>query len=131
MKDNSGKAPFVEAIAKSALTIVAAMRNAKEQGPSLDATIQQLVDQAGGWSENLAQNVLADLETVLQLGQPMNAAMRKAYDQACKAAKAIQGFAAERPVFCTVVALGLLVVLAPCALKWLGFSKLGPIKGKF
>lgn len=121
----------MEAIAEPALTIVTAMRNAEEQGSSLDATIQQLVHQAGGWSENLAKNILAELETVLQLGGPMNAAMRKAYDQACEAAKAVQGFAADHPVFCTVVALGVLLVLAPCALKWLGFAKVGPIKGKF
>ena len=65
----------------------------------------------------------------------MNGALKEAYDKACDAAKAIEGFAAEHPiataVFCTVIALGVLVILAPYVLEALGFAELGPIEGKF
>lgn len=61
--------------------------------------------------------------------------LRGAYDRACEAARGIPGFAAEHPlatgVGCTVVALGVLVVLAPYVLGVLGFGELGPVEGKF
>lgn len=119
---------------KAALSIVSAMLDADKAGPSLDTTIQSLVHQAGGWSQYLAEKILAAIEAVLKSGKQMNAAMQEACDKACEAAKMIEGFAADHPfattVFCTVIALGVLVVLAPYALEWLGFSELGPIEGK-
>ena len=99
-----------------------------------DATIASLVHQAGGWSEYLAAKILSALETVLRAGEKLGPAMRAAYEQACEAAKAIPGFAADHPlatgVFCTVVALGVLVVLAPYVLGILGFGELGPVEGE-
>ena len=119
---------------EAASSIVSAMLNADKPGPSLDATIRSLVSQAGGWSEYLATKILEALETVLKAGTEMNPAMQEAYDKACDAAKVIEGFAADHPVatavFCTIIALGVLVVLAPYVLEFLGFSELGPIEGK-
>ena len=119
----------------AASSIVSAMLDAEKPGPSLDVTIQSLVHQAGGWSEYLATKILTALEAVLKAGTQLNPAMQKAYDKACEAAKVIEGFAADHPVatavFCTVVALGVLVVLAPYAVEWLGFAELGPVEGKF
>lgn len=90
--------------------------------------------QAGGWSEYLAAKILAALETVLRAGKDLGPALSAAYERACEAAKGIPGFAADHPlataVFCTVVALGVLVVLAPYVLEILGFAELGPVEGK-
>ena len=61
----------------------------------------------------------------------MNGAMQAAYDKACDAAEVFEGFVAGHPVFCTLVALGVLVVLAPYAVEMLGFGELGPIEGEF
>lgn len=120
---------------ESASSIVSAFQNAKEAGPSLDATIQSLVHQAGGWSEYLAAAIVSALITTLEAGSEMSAPMREAYDKACDAAKVIEGFAAEHPilttVFCTVVAMGILAILAPYVLGALGFAELGPIEGMF
>ena len=110
------------------------MLDADKNGPSLDATIQSLVHQAGGWSEYLATKILSALEAVLKAGKQMNPAMQEAYDKACEAAKMIEGFVADHPiataVFCTVIALGVLVVLSPYVLELIGFSELGPVEGK-
>ena len=119
-------------IHEAASSIVSAMRDADKHGPSLDVTIQSEVHQAGGWSEYLAKKILAALEIVLKAGQ-MNAAMEEAYGKACEAAKVFEGFAADHPlaaVFCTIVAIGVLVVLAPYAVEMLGFGELGPIEGE-
>ena len=113
---------------------MSAILDADKTGPSLDATIRSLVHQAGGWSEYLATKILTALEAVLKAGKQMNAAMQEAYDKACEAAKKIEGFAADHPiataVFCTVIALGVLVVLAPYVVELLGFGEVGPIEGK-
>ena len=119
---------------EAAEAIVAAMMDADKAGPSLDATIQSIVHQAGGWSEYLAAKALAALEAVLKAGKPLSAAMQVAYDKACEAFEATEGFAAEHPiateVLITVIALGILVELAPYVLGLLGFAELGPIEGE-
>ncbi|KAK4695603.1 hypothetical protein P7C71_g2169, partial [Lecanoromycetidae sp. Uapishka_2] len=118
---------------EAASSIVSVMLSANDTGPDLDASIRSLVHQAGGWSEYLASKILSSLEVVLKAGKEMNPAMQEAYDKACEAAKPIKGFIADHPVatavFCTVVALGVLVVLAPYVLEFLGFGELGPIEG--
>ena len=123
---------------EAATSIVSAMWDADQMGPSLDASIQSLVHQAGGWSDYLAHKVVASLEAVLKAEKPVNAAMQEAYDRACELAKEIEGFEADHPVatavFCTVIALGVLVILAPYVVEWLaiwiGMGESGPIEGK-
>lgn len=101
--------------------------------PSLPTTVNPIVHQAGGWSEYLAAKILAALQTVLEAGKPLNEAVRSAYDVACRAVEVTEGFAADHPVFCTLVALGVLVVLAPYVVEYLGFcagfGELGPVEG--
>lgn len=79
--------------------------------------------------------ILAVLQTVLEAGKPLTAAMRSAYDVACRAVEETEGFAADHPVFCTLVALGVLVVLAPYVVEYLGFcagfGEAGPVEGMF
>lgn len=122
-------------IDQAAESIVAAMMDADKAGPALDATIKSIVHQAGGWSEYLAAKSLSALETVLKAGKPLSAAMQGAYDKACEALEATEGFAAEHPiatgVLVTVIALGILVVLAPYVLELLGFAELGPVEGEW
>ena len=119
---------------EAAEAIVAAMMDADKAGPSLDATIKSIVHQTGGWSEYLAAKALTALEAGLKAGKPLSAAMQEAYDKACEALEATEGFAADHPiateVLITVIALGILVELAPYVLGLLGFAELGPIEGE-
>jgi hypothetical protein len=59
----------------------------------------------------------------------MGQAMRDAYDTAAQAVAEVLKFAKDHPVFVAVVALGILVILAPWAIEVLGFGELGPIEG--
>ncbi len=65
----------------------------------------------------------------------MNGAMREAYGKACEAARVFEGFAKEHPVavgvFVTVVAIGVVVLLAPEVLEWLGFVEWGIVEGEW
>ena len=60
--------------------------------------------------------------------------MKGAYEKAVEAAECFEGFVKEHPVevgvFCTVLAIGVLVVLAPQCLGWLGFEEVGILEGK-
>ncbi|KAL6721476.1 Exosome complex component rrp4 [Lecanora helva] len=119
-------------INEAADSIVTSMMDADKAGFSLDVTIQSIVHQAGGWSEYLAKRVVAALEQVLKTGKKLNPAMKEAYDKARDAAKVFKDFEADHPyataVFCTLIALGVLVVLAPYTLEILGFGEMGPIE---
>lgn len=84
-----------------------------------------------GWYESLAAAVLNGLENALKAAAPMGEAMKDAYEKAEQVAMDVWGFAKEHPVFCAVVALGILVILAPWAVGVLGFGELGPIEGTF
>jgi hypothetical protein len=90
--------------------------------------IQDTVHETG-WYESLAAAVLSGLENALKAGAPMGQAMKDAYEKATQIAADVLDFAKEHPVFCAVVALGILVILAPWAIEALGFGELGPIEG--
>lgn len=70
------------------------------------------------------------LENLLKEGSPISQAMRQAYDKACDAAASLAEFVHEHPILCTVIALGILVILAPAVIHTLGFGALGPGEGK-
>ena len=65
----------------------------------------------------------------------MNEGMKGAFEKACKAAESFEGFVKEHPVevgvFVTVLAIGMLAVLAPQCLAWLGFEEVGILEGRW
>ena len=61
----------------------------------------------------------------------MGQGMRDAYDKAEGVVEEVWKFAKDHPGFVAVVAVGILVILAPWAVEVLGFGELGPIEGAF
>lgn len=100
---------------------------------ALIAHIDSIAHQAGGWSEWLANMIRQGIEGALQVGKEMNAAMAAAYAKACEAARVFEHFAEDHPlataVFVTLIAIGVLVILAPYVVEMLGFAELGPLEG--
>jgi hypothetical protein len=90
--------------------------------------IQDVVRETG-WYESLAVLVLHGLENALKAGAPMGQKIKNAYEEAAKVVGDVWGFVKEHPVFFTLVALGILVILLPWAIELLGFGELGPIEG--
>jgi hypothetical protein len=90
--------------------------------------LQEVVRETG-WYESLAAAVLNGLENALKAGAPMGEAMKGAYEKAAQVVAAMWGFAKDHPVFCAIVALGILAILAPWAIRALGFAAKGPLKG--
>ena len=61
----------------------------------------------------------------------LGAAVRDAYHKAWQTANEIAGFVIQHPVKCTVIALGVLVIIAPWVIEALGFAELGPVEGVY
>jgi len=107
-------------------TLYAANTNDEQLKQSLQDSIHET-----GWYENLAVAVLTGLENAIKAETPMGQAMKDAYEIASHVVADVLEFAKEHPVFCAVVALGILVILAPWVIEVLGFGELGPIEGTF
>ena len=114
----------------AATKVVLTLQGAEKAGYNLQAVIEDIVTQAGGWSERIAVSILALLENILKAGSPLGQAMKEAYDKACEAAKSLGEFIHDHPIWFTIIALGILVILAPAVLQALGFGALGPVEGK-
>jgi hypothetical protein len=109
--------------------ILSTLYAADTNDEALVQRLQEVVHETG-WYESLVAAVLNGLEYALKVGVPMvGQAMKDAYEKAVEVAGDVWGFAKDHPVFCAVVALGILVILAPWAIEVLGFGELGPIEG--
>ena len=111
-----------------AADILSTLYSAQANDKHLVQRVQDAVHETG-WTENLAAAVLNGLENAFRNETPMGQAMKDAYDKASQVVSDILKFAREHPVFCAVVAVGILVILAPWAIEALGFSSFGPVEG--
>jgi len=83
-----------------------------------------------GWRTTLAQHVLSRLTTALRAShEHLGPTVSSACDKAWEAAQSIEGFVIQHPIMCTVIALGVLAIVAPWVLEALGFAELGPVEG--
>ncbi|KAF7504778.1 hypothetical protein GJ744_001711 [Endocarpon pusillum] len=114
-----------------AASILSTLLSAEKSGQDLDRRLQAIVGSCG-WYEGLAKRVLDGLVAVVKSGAAMSGAMKEASD---KASAAASDFVHQHPVFtaavAVVVAIGILVLLAPWAVEALGFGELGPVEGSF
>lgn len=121
-------------VEEASATILSILQNAEKAGKSLDIAVQDIATQAGGWRERLAIAVLTALLNALKGGTPFQEAMSGAYQKASDAAAGIADFAREHPLYaaavCAVVALGILMILAPYIIHALGFGVMGPVEGR-
>lgn len=111
--------------------VVNTILRAEKAGVGLRAELDAIVGPYG-WKEYLAEKVLEKLGAALQgAHDKLGPAIRDAYDKAWEAANEIEGFVIQHPVMCTIIALGVLVVIAPWVIEALGFAELGPVEGAY
>jgi ElaB/YqjD/DUF883 family membrane-anchored ribosome-binding protein len=115
--------------------IVHLLRTAEKNGTTLR---RQLSDAIGeqGWIESIARAIVAALEKVVREGRDkMGPALAEAVDATEDAARDVFTFSKDHPYlvagFVTIVAVGILVLMAPWVVEALGFSELGPVAGKW
>ena len=110
--------------------VVATLLTTSSSGPALRMELDSNVG-AYGWRQHLAELILDKLAQVLQTAhEKLGPSVNSAYQRAVSAVAEIEGFVIEHPVISTVVALGVLALLAPWVLDALGFADLGPAAGK-
>lgn len=81
------------------------------------------------WTESLARSILAKLELLLSDPSKFGGALKDACERVAREA---WEFARDHPAYCTLIALGILVVIGmPWILEVLGFAVLGPVEGEF
>lgn len=81
------------------------------------------------WTESLARSILAKLEFILSDPSKFGGALKDACERVTREA---WEFARDHPAYCTLIALGILVVIGmPWILEVLGFAELGPVEGRF
>lgn len=111
--------------------VVNTILTAEKAGARLKAELDSIVG-CYGWKEYLAEKVLEKLGAALQgAHDKLGPAIRDAYNKAWNAANEIEGFVIQHPVMCTIIALGVLVVIAPWVIEVLGFAELGPMEGAY
>lgn len=116
----------------AAAQFVETLRTAEKPGKELENRLKDIVS-TNGWTENLAQSILHGLEKLLKDGAATSSAMTEAIEKATNTA---EEFSKENPHYTvliaagTLIALGVLIMLAPWVLEALGFAANGPRLGK-
>ena len=111
--------------------VVNTIVRAEKIGAGLKAELHAIVGPYG-WKEYLAEKVLERLGAALQgAHDKLGPAIREAYHKAWEVANEIEGFVIQHPVMCTIIALGVLVIIAPWVIEALGFGELGPMEGAY
>ena len=101
------------------------IQTAEKPGLELHVAADKIVPRSS-WPENLAKCVLDTVEKAIREGVSMGPALKEAFDRAVDAAV---GFARDHPVYTTIIAIGILVLLLPWVVEALGFAELGPVEG--
>lgn len=112
--------------------VIHIIQTAEKRGRDLQIRIHNTVD-TQGWTEEIAKAILDKLQQVINQGQ-QSAVLQEAIDSVTQVVRDIFQFARDHPdaaaVFCTLVALGVLVLIGPWIIEALGFGELGPVEGK-
>lgn len=102
--------------------------NADRNDRNPEHTTLGIVIECGFSWLDVAEAVFNGLAKALEQNAPMGTAVKDAFDKAVREAT---GFVQEHPFICTIIAIGILVIIAPWVLETLGFGAEGPIAGDY
>ncbi|TIC92429.1 hypothetical protein CH35J_010060 [Colletotrichum higginsianum] len=106
------------------------LRTAEKGGKNLERRLRNIVT-VNSWTEELAKYILRGIEYLVQHRDTIGQVVRDAMDKAIEAAESVFQFAKDHPVFVTLIAIGVLVLVSPWVLEALGFGELGPVADTF
>ena len=110
------------------------LRTAKHAGPELQLRLRDIAS-TNGWKDSLAQKILNGIAAMIREGDRLTGAMGEMVQDVSQ--KAHQ-FARDHPTYAnllsfggyTLLAFGILVLVAPWVLTALGFGEEGPVLGE-
>ncbi|KAJ0289535.1 hypothetical protein CBS470a_004345 [Colletotrichum nupharicola] len=106
------------------------LRTAEKGGKDLERRLRNIVT-TNSWTENLAKYILSGVEGLVRHRDTFGQVVKEAMDKSTDLAQQVFGFVEEHPVLVTIIAIGILVIIAPWVIEALGFGELGPVAGKF
>lgn len=126
---------------KAVADVLSILRNAEDwhtatSRAELARQVDDVVSAQGGWTEWIAESVLDGIKAIFeQAPEKIGSAMLAARDRADDAASSVFHFqfARDHPEvvagLVTIVAIGVLVMLAPVIVEALGFAEWGTVEG--
>jgi hypothetical protein len=104
---------------------------AEKNGPELHQALCQNQFQTASLKQHFARVVFETMQKAIETARPMGIALGETYEKVVREIDSIEGFVKEHPVICAVIAIGILVVLAPWVVEALGFAEAGIVEGKW
>lgn len=112
------------------------LRTAKHAGPELQLRLRDNIASTSGWKDALAQKILDGIAAMIHEGDHLTGAMGEMVGDVTQKARQ---FADEHPIYAnllvfggyTLLAIGILVLVAPWVLTALGFGEEGPVLGEW
>ncbi|KAF4823205.1 hypothetical protein CGCSCA5_v001839 [Colletotrichum siamense] len=106
------------------------LRTAEKGGKDLERRLRNIVT-TNSWTENLAKFILSGVEGLVRHRDTFGQVVKEAMDKSTDLAQQVFGFVEEHPVLVTIIAIGILVIIAPWVIEALGFGELGPVADTF
>ncbi|KAF4547164.1 Hypothetical protein D9617_55g071580 [Elsinoe fawcettii] len=134
--DPAGKYPYCDQPSNVELAdqIVTKPLTADNNDADLKAELISMIT-TEGWQDELATKVLAAVQCAIEMGKEMGPAMSSAYEKAEKGVQGISEWAQENPemaaLIVTLIALGILAIMMPWLMVWLGFAEEGIIEASW
>ncbi|OHE97247.1 hypothetical protein CORC01_07501 [Colletotrichum orchidophilum] len=122
--------PLRSSALDAASEFVDTLRTAEKGGKDLERRLRNIVT-ANSWSEELAKYILDGVEGLVRHRDTVGQVLKETMDKSTEAAESVFELAKAHPVFVTVIAIGVLVIVAPWVLEALGFGELGPVADTF
>jgi hypothetical protein len=114
---------------QTASQFVDTLFSAEKNGPELHQALAEIV-QTASLKQYFARVVFETLQKAIEKARPMGIALGETYDKVVREIDGIEGFVKDHPVMCAVIAIGILVVLAPWVIEALGFAEGGILEGR-
>jgi hypothetical protein len=114
---------------QTASQFVNTLFSAEKNGPELHQALAEII-QTASLKQHFARAVFETLQKAIETARPMGIALGETYDKVVREIDGIEGFVKDHPVICAVIAIGILVVLAPWVIEALGFAEGGILEGR-
>lgn len=115
--------------ARAADSLVDTIFLAEKNGLELRQSLEEIV-RTNSWRQNFAKAVFEAMQHAVETARPMGDALREVYDKVACVVYSVEGFVKDHPIVCALIALGVLVLLAPWVIEALGFAEGGILEGK-
>jgi hypothetical protein len=115
--------------ARAADSLINTIFLAEKNGLELKQSLEDII-RTNSWRQNFAKAVFEAMQHAIETARPMGDALREIYEKVACVVDGVEGFVKDHPIVCALIALGILVLLAPWVVEALGFAEGGILEGE-